>query len=98
MKILPDFLASRKLGVLPNGEAGNFPVVHFIATGGTIAMKIDPVTKAVVPAISGDDLMQSVPDAGQYANIVVNNFSKMSANYITNEWWADLTEILQDYY
>ena len=95
MKILPDFLASRKLGVLPNGEAGNFPVVHFIATGGTIAMKIDPVTKAVVPAISGDDLMQSVPDAGQYANIVVNNFSKMSANYITNEWWADLTETVQ---
>ena len=69
----------------PDGKPENLPVVHFIATGGTIAMKIDPVTKAVVPAISGDDLMECVPDAGQYAHIVVNNFSKMSANYITNE-------------
>ena len=29
------------------------PVVEFIATGGTIAMKIDPVKHAPVPAISG---------------------------------------------
>ena len=29
------------------------PVVVFIATGGTIAMKIDPVKHAPVPAISG---------------------------------------------
>lgn len=45
------------------------PVVQFVATGGTIAMKVDPVTKGVVPAISGDDLMQTVPDAGKYATI-----------------------------
>ena len=28
------------------------PVVKLIATGGTIAMKIDPVSKAPVPAIT----------------------------------------------
>ena len=72
------------------------PVVVFIATGGTIAMKIDPVTKGVVPAISGDDLMQSVPDASKYARIEVNNFSKMSANYITNDWWARLTKTIEE--
>lgn len=71
------------------------PVVVFIATGGTIAMKVDPVTKGVVPAISGDDLMQSVPDASKYARIEVNNFSKMSANYITNDWWARLTKTVE---
>ena len=59
------------------------PVVVFIATGGTIAMKIDPVTKGVVPAISGDDLMQSVPDASKYARNEANNFYKMSSNYNT---------------
>ena len=36
----------------------NLPVCPLIATGGTIAMKIDPVKKAPVPAISGEDLGQ----------------------------------------
>jgi L-asparaginase len=30
-------------------------VCHMIATGGTIAMKIDPVKNAPVPALSGED-------------------------------------------
>ena len=38
------------------------PVVTLIATGGTIAMKIDPVKRAPVPAISGEDLPATVPD------------------------------------
>lgn len=72
------------------------PVVQFVATGGTIAMKVDPVTKGVVPAISGDDLMQTVPDAGKYATIEVNNFSAMSANYIEPKWWTRLTKAVDD--
>jgi L-asparaginase len=72
------------------------PVVQFIATGGTIAMKVDPVTKGVVPAISGDDLMQTVPDAGKYATIEVNNFSAMSANYVEAKWWTRLTKAVDD--
>jgi L-asparaginase len=72
------------------------PVVQFIATGGTIAMKVDPVTKGVVPAISGDDLMQTVPEAGKYATIEVNNFSQMSANYVEPNWWSRLTKAVDD--
>ena len=72
------------------------PVVQFIATGGTIAMKLDPQTQAVVPAITGDDLMESVPGAERYARIEVNNFARMSANYITNAWWAKLTRAVTD--
>ena len=53
------------------------PILVFIATGGTIAMKIDPVRKAPVPAISGDDLLQTVPEVGQYARIEVNNLSNV---------------------
>ena len=41
------------------------PVVAFIATGGTIAMKIDPVKHAPVPAISGEDLLATVPDVSR---------------------------------
>ncbi len=38
------------------------PVCQMIATGGTIAMKIDPVKNAPVPALSGDDLVAGVPE------------------------------------
>ena len=72
------------------------PVVQFIATGGTIAMKVDPVTKGVVPAISGDDLMKTVPDAARFATIEVNNFSNMSANYVEPKWWSRLTKAVDD--
>jgi L-asparaginase len=72
------------------------PVVQFNATGGTIAMKVDPVTKGVVPAITGDDLMQTVPDAGRYASIEVNNFSNMPANYVEPRWWTRLTKAVDD--
>ena len=36
---------------------GALPVCQLIATGGTIAMKIDPVKGAPVPALSGEDLV-----------------------------------------
>ena len=35
--------------------------VVIITTGGTIAMKYDEATNGLVPAISGDDLIQAVP-------------------------------------
>src|SRR5207253_880525 len=41
------------------------PVVRLIATGGTIAMKIDPVKKAPAPAISREDLVATVPEIAQ---------------------------------
>ena len=56
------------------------PVVKFIATGGTIAMKIDPVKKAPVPAISGDDLLATVPDVANYASIEVENVSNIPSD------------------
>ncbi|MEM5786358.1 MAG: asparaginase domain-containing protein, partial [Syntrophobacteraceae bacterium] len=49
------------------------PVVSLIATGGTIAMKIDPVKNAPVPAISGDDLLATVPEIAKIARIEVQN-------------------------
>lgn len=67
------------------------PIVHFIATGGTIAMKIDPATGGVVPAISGDDLMRTVPAAADHAAVEIENFSNISANYVDTAWWVCLT-------
>ena len=71
------------------------PTVQFIATGGTIAMKIDPVKNAPVPAISGDDLLATVPDVGKYAQIQVNNLSNVPSDYMDPARWVQLSTAVQ---
>ena len=82
------------LAALP-AFAQNKPVVQFIATGGTIAMKIDPVKNAPVPAISGDDLLATVPDVAKYATIEVNNLSNVPSDYMDPPRWISLTKAVQ---
>jgi L-asparaginase len=72
------------------------PVVALIATGGTIAMKIDPVKKAPVPAISGEDLLATVPDVARYANVEVNNLSNVPSDYMDPPRWIQLTRAVQE--
>jgi L-asparaginase len=67
------------------------PVVVLIATGGTIAMKIDPVKKAPVPAISGEDLLATVPDVAKFARMEVNNISNVPSAYMDPARWTALT-------
>ena len=67
------------------------PVVVLIATGGTIAMKIDPVKHAPVPAISGEDLLATVPEVSKYANVEVKNVSNVPSDYMDPVRWTTLT-------
>ena len=71
--------------------AENKPVVVFLATGGTIAMKIDPVKHAPVPAISGEDLLATVPEVSKYATVEVKNISNIPSDYMDPVRWAQLT-------
>jgi L-asparaginase len=66
------------------------PVVQLIATGGTIAMKIDPVSKAPAPAISGEDLVSSAPDIAELATIEVNNISRVASSEMSPVRWVAL--------
>ena len=66
------------------------PVVRLIATGGTIAMKIDPVKKAPVPAISGEDLLATVPEIKNYAKVEVENLANVPSDYMDPELWIRL--------
>jgi len=72
------------------------PVVVLIATGGTIAMKIDPVKNAPVPAISGDDLLATVPGVSKYARVEVDNVSNVPSDYMDPVRWVQLTKVVQD--
>jgi L-asparaginase len=71
-------------------RADELATVKLIATGGTIAMKIDPVSRAAVPAISGDDLLATVPEIERIAHIEVENFSNIPSDYMTPEIWVTL--------
>ena len=57
--------------------------VVVITTGGTIAMKYDPVTDGLIPAVSGTDLLDAVPALQAIANIEVIEFSNVPSGYIT---------------
>lgn len=68
------------------------PVVVFLATGGTIAMKIDPVKHAPVPAISGEDLLATVPDVSRHARVEVKNISNIPSDYMDPVRWIGLSQ------
>ena len=76
---------------LPIGAvAADLPVVKLIATGGTIAMKIDPVKNAPVPAISGDDLVATVPEIAKVAKVEVLNLANVPSDYMDPALWVKL--------
>lgn len=95
MKVALSGFALRK-GVLalcllfPLVAQAELPVCKMIATGGTIAMKIDPVKKAPVPAISGEDLVATVPEIAQVARIEVENLSNVPSPYMDPDRWQGL--------
>jgi L-asparaginase len=77
--------------LLPVGAvAADLPVVKMIATGGTIAMKIDPVKNAPVPAISGEDLVATVPEIAKVAKIEVLNLANVPSDYMDPALWVRL--------
>ena len=97
MRSVPKFLVSVVATLsfiavsLPGGVfAADLPVVKMIATGGTIAMKIDPVKNAPVPAISGEDLVATVPEIAKVARIEVLNLANVPSDYMDPALWVKL--------
>jgi L-asparaginase len=78
------------------GAAAALPTVVLLATGGTIAMKIDPEKKAPVPAISGEDLVATVPEIAKVARIEVKNLSNVPSDYMDPERWVGLARAAEE--
>ncbi len=80
------------LGGTPLGSVASadrhLPVCHMIATGGTIAMKIDPAINAPVPALSGEDLVASVPELAKIARVRVENPFNIPSDYMDPDRWV----------
>jgi len=68
--------------------------VIVITTGGTIAMKYDPATGGLIPAVSGDDLIEAVPALKEIANVEVVEFSNVPSGHITTEMMFQLAQLV----
>ncbi len=72
------------------------PRIHIIATGGTIAMRIDPVGGGPVPAVSGQELVSAVPGLQLVAEITVDEFANIPSERMRPENWLRLAGRVQD--
>ncbi|WP_044531547.1 asparaginase domain-containing protein, partial [Herbaspirillum sp. B65] len=75
-----------------SSSPSDLPLCAFISTGGTIAMKIDPIRKAPVPALSGDDLLATVPAMAAIATLEVNNLFHLPSDYMDPPRWIALQQ------
>ena len=65
-------------------------MLYFIATGGTIAMKTDPLLGGPVPALDGDDLVAAVPDLRTVDALETGNFANIPSGHMTPNHWREL--------
>jgi len=70
------------------------PVCQMIATGGTIASKIDPVKNAPVPALTGEDLVAAVPELAQVADVRVSSPFNIPSDHMDPQRWAAIHELV----
>ncbi|OWZ84337.1 asparaginase [Natranaerobius trueperi] len=70
--------------------------VAVIFTGGTIAMKYDPETKGAVPAVTGSELCEAIPELEQICNLETIEFSNIPSPHMDPKTMFDLAVSLQE--
>jgi L-asparaginase len=60
-------------------------MVGILFTGGTISMKLDPVTGGAVPALSAAEILALVPGLSAIAEIEIEDFSRLPGPHVTPE-------------
>ncbi len=68
------------------------PACLLIATGGTIAMKVDPARGAPVPALSGEELRACIPGLAGVTRLEVQEFASQPSAYVTPAQWMELRQ------
>lgn len=77
-------------GPVTTDALSQLPLCVYIATGGTIAMKVDPQTRAAVPALSGEDLLPTVPAIGSVTRLEIDNPFNVPSDYMGPAQWIAL--------
>lgn len=85
------FIAFLLVVTAPCTSANQLPQVAMVATGGTIAMKVDPIAGGPVPALTGEDLVAAVPELAELVRLKIVNFSNIPSDYMDPERWLALS-------
>lgn len=80
------FLIIASIAAFPD----ELPTIKLLATGGTIAMKVDPNTGAPVPALTGDEIAATVPQIRDHAILKVENLFNVPSPHMTPEHWIEI--------
>jgi len=89
---------ARQKGLLVEylGNNPKLPTIGIVTTGGTIAEKLDKKTGKVIPAVTGQDLIDAVPCLLKRANIRLVHFSLIDSSHMSVELWAKLSRVVND--
>ncbi|MBK9234154.1 MAG: asparaginase [Anaerolineae bacterium] len=68
------------------------PTIVVIATGGTIAMRIDPISGGPVPTLSGANLVAGIPALGDLGEIIVEEFANIPSEQMQPHTWLQLAQ------
>lgn len=93
MLLSPLTLTLRHMGTRMSPH--NLPRVHLVATGGTIAMRLDDAQGGASPAVSGADLVAAVPELAQVARLSVEEFSNIPSEQMNPQVWLRLAARLK---
>lgn len=66
--------------------------IRVLATGGTIASRLDPATGAVVPAVSAEDLVAAVPAIEEHGPVEVEELARVNGWNVTPELMVRVAE------
>lgn len=80
-------------GIFKDGK----PEVVIITTGGTIASSSSDTESGFVPALSGDVLVQQVPELTDYAKIRVHEYSNIDSKDMEPADWVKIARLVNDY-
>ena len=73
-------------------ETDSLPRVAILATGGTIANQFDAAAGGLVPALSGEQIIASVPGLSDVAQVSVEQIVNVRSGDITPEIWRTLSK------
>lgn len=82
----------------PDLPRDGLPVVHVLATGGTIAGAGDPgaLTGYVSGEVPGDELVAAVPQINRYARVVTEQVVNIESSLMTAEIWIQLANRINE--
>jgi len=71
------------------------PRIAIFFTGGTISMRLDPVTGGAIPALSGEEIIARAPGLAEIADFEVVNFGLLAGPHMTPPKMLELAQAVK---